>query len=141
MPTYNSSQVALNYNSRTLGICWILYGAARCLVAIWLVGFIPMATVMFGALLNRVPDPYSLMSAFHLLYLCLIVWSVAAGAVGIIAGFAMLSSKAVGRMLGIVAAFLSLSEIPLGLTLSVYTLLVLLPATAKSVYVAPARAA
>ena len=30
--------------------------------------FAPTATVMFGALLGRVADPYALMGAFHVLY-------------------------------------------------------------------------
>ena len=141
MPAYNSSEATLNYNPRTLGVCWVIYGAARVLVALWMIGFIPTATVMFGALLTRVPNPYSLMDAFHLLYLCAIVWSFAAGALGFIAGIALLAGQAMGRMLGIVAAFLALSELPLGVILGVYTLIVLLPSTAEPVYVAPARAA
>ena len=141
MPAYNSSQAALNYNPRTLGVCWVIYGAARVLVAVWMISFIPTATVMFGALLTRVPNPYSLMDAFHLLYLCGIVWSFAAGALGIVAGLALVSNQAMGRTLGIVAAFLALSELPLGIVLGVYTLIVLLPSTAEPVYYAPARAA
>jgi hypothetical protein len=141
MPTYNSSSAVLNYNPRTLGVCWVIYGAARLLVALWMVAFNATATVMFGALLTRVPNPYSLMDAFHLIYLCAIVWSAAAGVLGIIAGLALLVNKAIGRAIGIVAAFLSLPELPLGVTLGAYTLIVLLPQTAERVYVAPARAA
>jgi hypothetical protein len=126
---------------RALGICWVIYGALRLLVALWLVGFSATATVMFGALLTRVPNPYTLMSAFHLLYLVAVIWSLAAGALGIIAGLAMLSEKALGRALGILAAFLSLSEIPVGLTLSAYTRIVLLRGDVARPYVATARAA
>jgi hypothetical protein len=130
-----------SYNSKALGICWTIYGVARLLGAVWLVGFSPTATVMFGALLTRVPDPYSLMSAFHFLYLVAIIWSFAAGVTGIVAGLVLLADRTVGRTLAIVAAFLSVSEIPIGVTLGVYTLMVLLPARAEPVYVAPARAA
>jgi hypothetical protein len=50
-----------------LGGCWIVYGVLRFGMAVWLATFTPMATVMFGALLVRVADPYSFMAAFHLL--------------------------------------------------------------------------
>jgi hypothetical protein len=141
MPAYNSSPEMLTYNPRTLGVLWVIYGAARIIVAVWMIGFIPTATVMFGALLTRVPNPYSLMDTFHLFYLCAIVWSFAAGAFGIIAGLALMVSKPMGRTLGIVVALLSLPELPLGVMLGAYTLIVLLPATSDRVYVAPARAA
>jgi hypothetical protein len=135
MPNYAPSRF------RTLGTCWVIYGAIRLLVALWLVGFSTTATVMFGALLTRVPDPYSLMSAFHLLYLVTIVWSFAAGLLGIVAGLALIGSKSAGRSLGIIAAFLSISEIPLGVTIGTYTLIVLLPARGESLYGSSARAA
>jgi hypothetical protein len=130
-------------NLRTLGICWVIYGLIRLLVAVWLVGFNATATVMFGALLTRVPDPYSLMSAFHLLYLVAIVWSFAAGLLGIVAGLALIGGRAAGRFLGIIAAFFSVSDIPMGVTIGTYTLVVLLPTRTEGVYVNPdsARAA
>jgi hypothetical protein len=128
-------------NVRTLGICWVIYGVLRLLVAVWLVGFAPTATVMFGALLTRVPDPFSLMSAFHLLYLLIIVWSFAAGVIAIAAGVALIAGKAAGRSLGILAAFFSVCEIPLGITLGTYTWIVLLPARKGSADIQSARAA
>ena len=111
------------------------------LVAVWLVGFAPTATVMFGALLTRVPDPFSLMSAFHLLYLLIIVWSFAAGVIAIAAGVALIAGKAAGRSLGILAAFFSVCEIPLGIALGTYTWIVLLPARKGSADIQSARAA
>ena len=130
-----------NTNIRTLGLCWVVYGVIRLLVAVWLVGFSPTATVMFGALLTRVPDPYSLMSAFHLLYLLIVVWSFAAGVIAVAAGVALMAGKAAGRSLGILAAFFSVCEIPLGVTLGTYTWMVLLPARTGSTYIESARAA
>jgi hypothetical protein len=86
------------------------------------------ATLMFGALLDRVPNPFALMADFHLIYLAITVWSAVAGVLGILAGLALLASQGFARPLALIAAFLSLSEIPLGLTLGTYTLVVLLPA-------------
>ena len=53
---------------RTLGACWIVYGIFRLIVGICLVLFNRTATVMFGALLTRVPNPYTLMADFHIVY-------------------------------------------------------------------------
>jgi hypothetical protein len=126
-------------NFKTLGVCWVIYGVVRLLVAVWLIGFNATATVMFGALLTRVPDPYSLMSAFHLLYLLAIVWSFVTGLLGIAAGLVLLGGKAASRLLGIIAAFFSVSDIPLGVTIGTYTLIVLLATRNHPSYLDSAR--
>ena len=115
----------LKANRRVLGVCWIVYGIARLVMAVWLVLFSGTATVMFGALLQRVADPFTLMGIFHFVYICVIILSVLAGIVGLLAGFALLGAG--GRKLALAAAFLSVSEIPLGTTLGIYTMVVFLP--------------
>jgi hypothetical protein len=112
---------------RGLGVCWIIYGVLRLGLAVWLAVFTPTATVMFGALLVRVPDPYSLMAAFHVFYVFAIFLSALSGIFGVLAGFALLSDRRTALALAVVAAFLSLSELPIGITLGVYTLLRLRP--------------
>ena len=77
---------------------------------------------MFGALLTRVPNPFTLMADFQLIYLSIEVLSAVTGVLALLAG------QAFTRPLGLMAAYLSLSEIPLGITLGTYTLIVLLPA-------------
>src|SRR3984893_5718939 len=96
-----------------LGVLWIVYGIIRLGMAVWLAAFTPTATVMFGALLTRVPDPFSLMSAFHVIYLMIVIWSAVCGAFGVLAGLALLGGQRSARALAVIAAFLSLSEIPL----------------------------
>jgi hypothetical protein len=96
-------------------------------MALWLFFFNGTATVMFGALLNRAPDPFTLMSEFHFVYVALIVLSVLCGVLGLLGGMAMMGGQGSGRSVLILAAFLSLSEMPLGIALGVYTLIVLLP--------------
>jgi hypothetical protein len=123
VPAYQN----LHAPSRTLGICWIIYGVIRLGMALWLVVFSTTATLMFGALLTRVPDPFALMSEFYFIYFGIVVWSAVAGVLGILAGFALLGGQGFARLVALIAAFLSLSEIPLGLTLGAYTLIVLLP--------------
>jgi hypothetical protein len=97
-------------------------------MVLWLMAFSATATVMFGALLTRVPNPFTLMADFHLIYLAITMLSAVVGVLGILAGLALLASQGFARPLALIAAFLSLSEIPLGLTLGTYTLVVLLPA-------------
>jgi hypothetical protein len=109
-----------------LGVLWIVYGIIRLGMAVWLAAFTPTATVMFGALLTRVPDPFTLMSAFHFLYLVVVVWSALCGVFGILAGLALLAGQRSASALVLVAAFLSLSELPLGTTLGIYTLILFL---------------
>ena len=112
---------------RILGYCWIIYGILRVVMAICLVLFRATATLMFGSLLSRVPDPFTLMSVFHLMYIGAIVLSALCGIFGLLAGIALLTPRAAGRTLALAAAFLSLSNLPLGTTLGIYTLVVYLP--------------
>jgi len=127
MPSEQSPTTTANRHQRILGILWIAYGIIRLIMSFVLVVFTPTATVMFGALLTRVADPFTLMSEFHFWYTCAIVLSVVCGIVGLLAGLALLGNGRPARTLALIAAFLSVSEIPLGTTLGIYTLVVLLP--------------
>ena len=109
-----------------LALCWIVYGMIRVIFAVWMLAFAGTATVMFGALLTRVPDPFSLMSAFHLIYTGWIIISAASGIFGILGGIALLAGMGAARMLALVAAFFSLPFLPVGTTLGTYTLVVVL---------------
>jgi hypothetical protein len=122
----------MTFSHRFLAFCWLVYGLARVLVALWLVTFTPVSTVMFGALLTRVANPYSLMAAFHLIYLFWILLSAAAGVFALLAGIALLSGWSAARFVALIASVLSLSEVPIGLTLGAYTLIELLPVNSTS---------
>jgi hypothetical protein len=118
---------SLSGHLRTLGGCWIVYGVIRLILATLLVLYSGTATVMFGALLSRVPDPFTLMGVFHFLYIAMIALSVVCGILGLMAGLALLRGKQSGRTLAVLAGVLSVSNIPLGTALGIYTLVVLLP--------------
>ena len=128
MSSNDSAAQTSNVHLRTLGGLWIVYGIIRLVFAALMILYTGTATVMFGALLNRVADPFTLMSAFHFVYTVMIVLSVVCGIVGIMAGLALLGRMGAGRTLGLFAGFLSLSNLPLGTTLGIYTLVILLPA-------------
>jgi hypothetical protein len=110
-----------------LGIFWILYGLLRLAAAVGMFFFASQATLMFGALLNRVANPFMLMDIFHIAYMCAIALAVACGVIGIMAGMALRGGGRSARTLGIVAGVLALSNVPVGTTLGIYTLVVLIP--------------
>jgi hypothetical protein len=110
-----------------LGIFWILYGLLRLAAAVGMFFFASQATLMFGALLNRVANPFMLMDIFHIAYMCAIALAVACGVIGIMAGMALRGGGRSARTLGIVAGVLALSNIPVGTTLGIYTLVALIP--------------
>ena len=112
---------------RTLGGCWLIYGIIRLVLATLLVIYSGTATAMFGALLSRVPDPFTLMGVFHFLYIAMIALSVVCGILGLMAGLALLGGKQAGHGLALLAGVLSVSNIPLGTALGIYTLVMLLP--------------
>jgi len=117
----------LSSDRRILGVCWLVYGIFRLITGICLFLSSGTATVMFGALLSRVPNPYTLMADFHIIYVGILFLTVLCALFGLFAGLALLTDQRPARMLALVAAFLSVSEIPFGTTLGIYTLIVLLP--------------
>lgn len=126
-----SSDDAIVQNSngyfRTLGGLWIVYGVIRLIMVLCLLIYGRTATLMFGALLSRVPDPFALIGVLQLLYSVMIALSAVCGVIGFFAGLALLAGQRSGRKLAIIAAVLAVSDIPLGITLGIYTLVELLP--------------
>lgn len=126
MTADNLTASKLGRHVRTLGICWVLYGILCIAMVVFLVFFENTATLMFGALLNRVPDPFRMMDYFHFTYGVVVALAAVRGILGVLAGGSLLTGSRVGRMLALVDAFLSLCDIPLGTTLGIYSLVVLL---------------
>jgi len=112
---------------KTLGRWWIAYGILRVVVGLALIVCAPTATVMFGALLGRVANPFALMGLFHLLYVLAILMSFACGIVGVIAGLASQRGDGSGRTALLAASFLAFTGFPLGIALATYTLIVCVP--------------
>jgi hypothetical protein len=67
------------------------------------------------------------MSEFHILYTAIVVLSFVCGVLGIVSGLALIGNQRQARMLALAAALFSVSNLPLGTTLGIYTLVVLLP--------------
>jgi uncharacterized membrane protein len=117
---------------RNLGILWILYGLLRLAGALVVFLCSPTLTVMWGALLTRVPNPFTLMDLFHVFLIVVIILGIVAGIVSILAGLALMSGGPSARRLGLLAAFLALISAPLGIALGAYTLVVLVPASPRN---------
>jgi hypothetical protein len=116
---------------RSLGILWILYGLLRFVGAIGVFLYSGTLTLMWGALLNRVPNPFILMDLFHTVLTCVIILGIVAGAVSIIAGLNLMSGGRSARWLGLLVAFFGLTSGPLGVALGAHTLVVLGPGNAR----------
>ena len=102
---------------RNLGMLWILYGLLRLVGALGAFLYSGTLTLMWGALLNRVPNPFALMGLFHVFLIFVIILGIVAGVVSIIAGLALMSGGQSARTLGLVAAFFGLTNGPLGIAL------------------------
>ena len=124
-----ASAVATNRLETTrspLGLLWILYGILRLVAAVVFVMCSAVATLMFGALLSRVGNPYFWMSLFHFAYTMMILLTIIAGVFSLLAGSALLTRRPSARRLALLASFFSVSEIPFGITLGTYTLILFL---------------
>jgi hypothetical protein len=117
---------------RNLGILWVLYGLLRLIGALGVFLYSGTLTLMWGALLTRVPNPFALMDLFHSFLIFAIILGIVAGVVSIIAGLGLMSSGTSARSLGLVAAFFGLTNGPLGIGLGAYTLILLVPAGARN---------
>ena len=117
---------------RTLGECWVVYGLIRLVVAAAMFVWSAIATVMFGVLLNRVPDPFTLMGIFHFFYWGMVALVLLQGALGVFTGAALITGQRSARSLAIAAGVVALPDITLGIMLGGYTLVALLPARVVS---------
>jgi hypothetical protein len=128
-PTYSPGYLSNNrVNFRTLGILWLVYGCLRIVTVGWLVIYSNTLVLMWGALLNRVPDALGWMAFFHTMLVLVLAWQVISAFFSFAAGFALMPEAASARTLGLVAAILALPEWPLGVALGAYSLVALLAA-------------
>jgi len=59
---------------------------------------------------------------------CVVIWGVASGILALVAAADFLGRRQSARLVAILAAFLALPDLPFGVMLGVYTLILLLPA-------------
>ncbi len=120
-------------NVQFLGICWFVYGVMCLVAAALLIAFSGTATVMFGALLSRVPFPFTLMDLFHMLYALAVIETAVCGVFAIVAAGGSVAGSRWARTATLIAGFLALPQLPLGIMLGTYTLIVLLPGVSREI--------
>jgi hypothetical protein len=112
---------------RTLGVLWLIYGCLRVVVVAAIVVYSATLALMWGALLNRVPDALAWMTAFHVALIFIVAWCIISAFFSFVAGVALMRRRSPARMDTLVAALLALPDLPLGIILGVYTIAALLP--------------
>jgi hypothetical protein len=82
---------------------------------------------MWGALITRVPNPFALMSFFHVFLVFAMVLNIVAGIFALLAALALLGRTTASRRMALLASFFALIDGPLGIALGAYTLVVFVP--------------
>jgi len=112
---------------RTFGVLWLLYAILRFAGAAFILVYSTTLTVMWGAIITRVPNPFALMSFFHVFLTFALVLNIIAGILALLAAIALLGGTGSSRTLALVAGFFALINGPLGIALGAYTLVVFVP--------------
>lgn len=111
----------------TFGVLWAVYAILRFVGAAFILVYSATLTVMWGAIITRVPNPDALMSLFHLFLFFAVVLNIIAGIVSLLAAMALLGRTGSARTLALVASFFGLTNGPLGIALGAYTLVIFMP--------------
>jgi hypothetical protein len=111
----------------TLGVLWLFYAILRFVGAAFILVYSSTLTLMWGALITRVPNPFALMSFFHLFLTFAMVLNIIAGIFSLLAAIALLARTGSARTLALVASFFALINGPLGIALGAYTLVIIVP--------------
>jgi len=123
MPTLSEP----NERYRPLGVLWLFYAMLRFAGAAFILVYSATLTLMWGALITRVPNPFALMSFFHVFLVCAMVLNIIAGIFALLAALALLGRPGSTRTMALVASFFALINGPLGIALGAYTLVVFVP--------------
>jgi hypothetical protein len=116
----------------TLGVLWLFYGILRFAGAAFILIYSTTLTLMWGAIITRVPNPFALMSFFHLFLIFAVVLNIIAGVFSLLAAMALLGRTGSARTLALVASFFGLTNGPLGIALGAYTLFIFVPRGSSS---------
>ena len=115
---------------RLLGIFWIIIGALFALGALFLLA----GGTMAGAFMHQPDMPPEARVMMPMIMWGMGIFVAILTAISFLAGYGLLKRRPWARVLAIVLGFLALLHIPLGTALGIYTLIVLLPASAGQEY-------
>jgi hypothetical protein len=124
---------------RLVGILWMAYSALHVVAG---VGAIVVAQVIFGRVIHIPNGPPPEVTVWLRPLISFFGWLILAkAAAGFFAGWALLQREEWARTVALVMGFIALLSVPIGTTLGIYTLWVLLPARSDEEYRALAQAA
>jgi hypothetical protein len=121
------SYAVANDRLRTIGILWGIYGLLMIAAAAWIMVYNRTLTVMWGAIISRVADPFAWMNLFHLLLVLTVVMALASAAFSLLAAFTLMGGARSSRTLGLIAAAFGMLGTPPGVALGVFTVAMLFP--------------
>jgi hypothetical protein len=110
-----------------LGTLWAVYGVLMIAAAAFLIVYNGTLTVMWGAIVTRVANPFAWISAFHLFLGATVVMALISAALSLLAAGALLRGAASSRTLGLAAAAFGMLGTPPGVALGVFTVAILYP--------------
>jgi hypothetical protein len=110
----------------TLGILWAVYGVICIVKVAWIVVYSATLTLMWGALLNRVADPFFWMDMFHIWLIGAVVVLILTAIFSFLAAVTLMRSHPSGRALTLIASILAIITGPLGIALGTYTMIITL---------------
>jgi hypothetical protein len=113
--------------SSTLGMLWAVYGVLMIAGAAFMIVYNGTLTVMWGAIISRVANPFAWMDAFHLFLGATVVMALISAALSLLAAIALMRGAGSSRTLGLAAAVFGMLGTPPGIALGVFTVAALLP--------------
>jgi hypothetical protein len=116
-----------NGRFRTLGVLWGLYGIVMVAAAAWIMVYNRTLTLMWGAIISRVADPFAWMDMFHIFLGATVVMALISAALSFFAAFALTSGAGSSRTAGLLAATFGMLGTPPGVALGVFTVAALYP--------------
>ena len=134
-PPVPTGMQSLAAHIRVMGILWAIYGGFQVLMAFWTVAMSRFYISMFESFVSRDPSfPTSFLPFLRTIFIWSGIFAFITGAIAAFAGWALLRREPSARMTALVAAFVCLISFPLGTGLGIYTLIELLPASARENY-------
>lgn len=120
---------------RIMGMLWAIYGVFEIVMAFWTVTMSKVYLPVFQKILSsQANSPFSSPAAVRAVLTWSAIFALVTGALGLFAGWMLLRRERPGRAIALVAAFVCLIQIPIGTGLAIYTMVELLPASAREKY-------
>jgi hypothetical protein len=110
----------------------MVYTVLMVAAAVWIILYNRTLTVMWGAIISHVADPFAWMSAFHFLLGATVAMALISAAFSPLAAVALMLGTAASRALGLIAAAFGMLGTPPGIALGVFTVAILFPLGGES---------